>query len=137
MIVGAIMAETLLKMTNCPESLLPKATSYFRIYFYGIPLLMLYNFCAAILRAAGDTKRPMYFLILGGIIKVLFTLLFVTVTDMDVEGVAVATNISSLVISVLAFRTLMKNEQTHIDFKKKGSLKLVWSYFQSLPLSIK
>ena len=118
MIVGAIMAETLLKMTNCPESLLPKATSYFRIYFYGIPLLMLYNFCAAILRASGDTKRPMYFLILGGIIKVLFTLLFVTVTDMDVEGVAVATNISSLVISVLAFRTLMKNEQTHIDFKK-------------------
>ena len=120
MIIGAIFAETFLKMTNCPESLLPKATTYFRIYFYGIPLLMLYNFCAAILRAAGDTKRPMYFLILGGIIKVVFTVLFVTLFDMDVEGVAIATNISSFVISLLAFRTLMKSESVHLNFKKIG-----------------
>ncbi len=118
MLIGATFAETFLKMTNCHDSLLPKATSYFRIYFYGIPLLMLYNFCAAILRAAGDTKRPMYFLILGGIIKVLFTVIFVVATDMDVEGVAIATCISSLVISMLAFRTLMKNEQTRIDCRK-------------------
>ena len=118
MIIGAIFAETFLKMTNCPDSLLPKATIYFRIYFYGIPLLMLYNFCAAILRAAGDTKRPMYFLILGGIIKVAFTVLFVTLFDMDVEGVAIATNISSFAISALAFRALMKNEEIHIDLKK-------------------
>lgn len=79
---------------------------------------MLYNFCAAILRAAGDTKKPMYFLILGGIIKVVFTVLFVTAFNMNVEGVAIATCISSLVISVLAFRAVMKNEEIHIDFKK-------------------
>lgn len=118
LVIGAVFAETFLKMTNCPESLLPKATSYFRIYFYGIPLLMLYNFCAAILRATGDTKRPMYFLILGGIIKVVFTLLFVTAFNMDVEGVAIATNISSFVISMLAFYTITKSDQLHIDFRK-------------------
>ena len=118
LVIGAVFAESFLKMTNCPESLLPKATSYFRIYFYGIPLLMLYNFCAAILRATGDTKRPMYFLILGGIIKVIFTLLFVTAFNMDVEGVAIATNISSFVISMLAFYTIMKSDQLHIDFRK-------------------
>ena len=118
LVIGAVFAESFLKMTNCPESLLPKATSYFKIYFYGIPLLMLYNFCAAILRATGDTKRPMYFLILGGIIKVIFTLLFVTAFNMDVEGVAIATNISSFVISMLAFYTIMKSDQLHIDFRK-------------------
>ena len=120
MIIGVVFAETFLKMTNCPDSLLPKATTYFRIYFYGIPLLMLYNFCAAILRASGDTKRPMYFLILGGIIKVVFTVLFVALFDMDVEGVAIATNISSFVISLLGFLNLMKSEAVYLNFKKIG-----------------
>ena len=73
MLVGAALAESFLLMINCPENLLYQATIYFKINFYGMPFLMLYNFCAAILRAVGDSKRPMYFLILGGIIKVLFT----------------------------------------------------------------
>lgn len=118
MIIGAVFAETFLKMTNCPETLLDAAATYFRIYFYGIPFLMLYNFCAAILRAAGDTKRPMYFLILGGIIKVAFTLFFVTVFDMDVEGVSISTNISSFVICLMAFFALNKTPELHIDLKK-------------------
>ena len=118
MLFGVIFAETFLKMTNCPDSLLAKATLYFRIYFYGIPFLMLYNFCAAILRAAGDTKKPMYFLILGGIIKIIFTLFFVTAFNMDVEGVAISTNISSFVISILAFCALLRSETVHFDFKK-------------------
>ena len=120
MTIGAVFAEAFLKMTNCPETLLEAATTYFRIYFYGIPFLMLYNFCAAILRAVGDTKRPMYFLIFGGIIKVAFTLLFVTVFDMDVEGVAIATNISSFVISLLAFFTVTKMEALQFELKKLG-----------------
>lgn len=118
MIVGTIFAETFLKMTNCPESLLPKATIYFKIYFYGVPFSMVYNFCASILRATGDTKRPMYFIILGAIIKLVFTVLFVTTTDMDVEGVAIATIICNIVITILALRTLMKSDQIDIDFKK-------------------
>ena len=116
-IVGVIFAETFLKLTNCPEELLPKSTIYFRIYFCGLPILMFYNFCASILRAMGDTKKPMYFLIFGGIIKVCCTILFITVFHMTVEGVAIATVISFLVIGILAFVTLSRsNDIIHIDF---------------------
>ena len=118
-VVGVTFAETFLKMTNCPEELLTKATIYFKIYFLGIPILMFYNFCASILRATGDTKRPMYFLILGGVIKVTFTIFFITVFDMTVEGVAIATAISFFVISLLAFITLYRSTDIiHIDFHK-------------------
>lgn len=119
MIIGVTFAETFLKMTNCPASLLGQATLYFKIYFYGIPIMMLYNFCASILRAIGDTKRPMYFLIFGGIIKAVSTVIFVTVFDMNVEGVALATIVSNLIASALAFCTLLKSKDIiHINFKK-------------------
>lgn len=118
-VIGVTFAETFLRMTNCPEELLPKATIYFKIYFLGIPILMFYNFCASILRAMGDTKRPMYFLILGGAIKIAFTIFFITVFDMTVEGVAISTVISFLVIGILAFVTLLRsNDIIHIDFHK-------------------
>jgi len=91
---------------------------YFKIYFYGVPVMMLYNFCASILRATGDTKKPMYFLILGGIIKCLLNLLFVTTFDMTVEGVAVATILSQITISVLAFCALLKNQDVTVNFKQ-------------------
>lgn len=116
-IAGIIFAETFLRCTNCPEELLSKSTTYFRLYFCGLPILMFYNFCASILRAMGDTKRPMYFLILGGLIKVSFTILFITVFNMTVDGVAIATVISFLVIGILAFTTLLRsNEIIHINF---------------------
>lgn len=119
MLIGVMFAETFLEMTNCPESLLPKATSYFRIYFLGVPILMFYNFCASILRAIGDTKKPMFFIILAGALKVIFTLVFLIFTDMTVEGVAVATIISQLVASALAFITILRNNDIiHLDFKK-------------------
>jgi len=115
--VGVTFAKTFLKLTSCPEELLPKSTMYFRIYFCGLPVLMFYNFCASILRAMGDTKKPMYFLIFGGILKVTFTILFITVFDMTVDGVAIATVISFLVIGALAFTTLLRsNDIIHIDF---------------------
>lgn len=119
MLIGVVFSETFLKMTNCPDSLLPQATIYFQIYFYGIPIFMLYNFCASILRATGDTKKPMYFLILGGILKVLFTLFFVSVFDMDVDGVAIATIISNAIALALAFLTLLKfQDVVHINFRQ-------------------
>ncbi len=119
MLIGVIFAETFLKMTNCHDSLIPQATLYFRIFFFGVPFLMLYNFCAAILRAVGDTKRPMYFLVFGGILKVLFTFIFVKAFGMDVSGVAIATVISNLVAGVLTFYTLLKGQNIiHIDFKQ-------------------
>ena len=58
-VIGVSCAEMFLKWTDCPETILPNAVLYFRIYFLGVPVIMLYNFCASILRAAGDTKRPM------------------------------------------------------------------------------
>ena len=96
-------------MTNCPDSLLKDATLYFKIYFYGIPIAMLYNFCAAILRATGDTRRPMYYLLIGGAIKVIFTVIFVSQFNMTVEGVAFATIIANSVSCTLAFRALTKS----------------------------
>lgn len=118
MLIGITFAETFLKMTNCPEGLLPQATVYFQIYFGGVPVLMFYNFCAAILRATGDSKRPMYFLIISGVIKALFTVLFAAVFAWDVEGVAVSTIISSTVASGLAFYTLLKRQDVvRVDFR--------------------
>ncbi|MBR5543017.1 MAG: MATE family efflux transporter [Oscillospiraceae bacterium] len=119
MIIGVTFAETFLRMTNCPEALLPKATSYFKFYFWGVPILMFYTFAASILRAIGDTKKPMIFAILVGILKVIFTVLFLVFTDMTVEGVAIATTIAYLVACVLAFITILKNDDIiHLDFKK-------------------
>jgi len=119
MVVGLTFAETFLKMTNCPTGLLPRAVLYFRFYFCGVPIFMLYNFCASILRATGDTKRPMYFLILGGIIKVILTLFFVTAFKMSVKGVALATILSNLVACSLAFYVIAKGQDVvYVDFKR-------------------
>lgn len=119
MLVGVVFAETFLKMTNCPEGLLPQAVSYFKIYFWGVPIILFYSFCAAILRAIGDTKRPMYFLIVGGIIKIILTVLFIVLFDVTVQGVALATIVSKLVESILAIRTILKSKDSlHFDFKR-------------------
>ncbi|MBR4305176.1 MAG: MATE family efflux transporter [Clostridia bacterium] len=106
--IGVLLAETFLRWTNCHESLLPQAVTYLRLYFCAVPMLMVYNFCASVLRATGDTKRPMYFLLLNGVIKVILNFLFVARLDMDVASVAVATIIASLVSCSLSCITLFK-----------------------------
>ncbi len=119
MLVGIMFGEIFLKLTNCPETLLAQAVLYFKLYFLGVPVILLYNFCASILRAIGDTKRPMYFLILGGILKVAFTFFFVICFDMSVDGVAYATIISNIIVSILSFITLLKNKNTILlNFKE-------------------
>lgn len=119
MVIGVTFAETFLEMTNCPSGLLPQATKYLKIYFYGTPISIFYSFCASILRATGDTKRPMYFSILGGIIKVLFTVFFTAFFDKDVEGVAFATIISQIIASGLAFGRLVKFQNVvRVNFKQ-------------------
>ena len=119
MVIGVTFSETLLKMTNCSDSLLAQAVTYMKIYFCGVPISMLYSFCASLLRAIGDTKRPMYFTLSGGVAKVLFTLLFVTVFDMSVAAVACANIISNTITCTLAFATLLKGQNVLcIDFKK-------------------
>ena len=104
-LVGVLFADDFLRMMNTPENVLPLSTVYMRIYFGGITFSLVYNFCASILRAAGDTKSPLYFLSLAGVINVGLNVLFVTVFDMNVAGVALATTISqgiSAILSVVA-----------------------------------
>ena len=108
MIIGVAFARIFLEWTNCPPDLLNQATAYFRIYFIGAPAVMFYNFTASVLRAAGDTKSPMYFLILGGVVKICLNLFCVTVLKIDVEGTALGTVISNLIAGIFCFIKLMK-----------------------------
>lgn len=95
--IGIALAEPLLRSMGTPDNVLDQAALYVRIYFAGMPVIMLYNFGSAILRAVGDTKRPMYFLLIAGILNVLMNLFFVIVLKMGVAGVALATVLSQCV----------------------------------------
>ena len=118
-VIGISFAEVFLGWMNCPAELMDDAVLYFRLYFAGVPILMVYNFCAAILRSTGDSRRPMIFLTIGGVLKVLFNLLFVAVFDMTITGVAFATIISWATACALAFYALAKNNSiARINFKK-------------------
>lgn len=111
LLIGVNFAEVFLKLINCPESLLDDAVLYFRLYFLGAPMLLLYNFCASILRAGGNTRQPLYFLFIGGAVKVILNYVCITVFRMTVAGVGIATIASNVVMSALAFCALLKNEQ--------------------------
>lgn len=109
-IIGVVGAPLFLTWNNCPDALLQEATLYFRLYFAGVPILMVYNFCAAILRSSGDSKRPMIFLIIGGIVKVLSNLVFAGVFHLGVKGVAFATILSWCVFTTLGLTALTHNQ---------------------------
>jgi len=108
MILGLFFSEKFLIIMGTPDNVLPLSSVYMRIYFAGMIFNMLYNFCASILRAAGDTKSPLYFLLISGVANVLFNIVFVTVFHMDVAGVALATTISQAISAILVLITLMK-----------------------------
>ena len=108
--IGCIGAKQILIWMQTPEDVLPLAALYLRIYFAGITATMLYNFGSAILRAIGDTKRPLYYLTTAGVINVLLNLFFVSVCKMDVAGVALATVISQCISAMLIVRCMMKEE---------------------------
>ena len=107
-LVGVFFSETFLKMMGTPENVLKLSAVYMKIYFSGITFTMVYNFCAAILRAAGDTKTPLVFLTFAGIINVVLNLVFVTVFHMNVAGVALATTISQAISAILVVIALMR-----------------------------
>lgn len=107
-VVGICFAETFLVWMKTPEEVLPLATLYMQIYFGGMVFNMIYNFCAALLRAAGDTKGPLIYLTIAGVCNVLFNLFFVLVLDMTVDGVAWATIISQAISAVLVVWALMR-----------------------------
>ena len=113
-IIGIFGARLFLSWINCPAELLDKAALYFRLYFAGLPILMMYNFAASILRSKGDANRPMIYLIIGGIMKIVFNFIFVGVFHLSIIGVALATIISWSVSCGLGLYALFKNENEMI-----------------------
>lgn len=114
-ILGVSLAVPLLRLIQSPPEVLPLAAVYLRIYFVGMPVMALYNYSSAVLRAMGDTRRPLMFLSVAGVLNVVLNLFFVLVLGIDVAGVAIATVLSQCVSCVLTVRCLMKT----LELRKK------------------
>ena len=110
--VGVFFARPILELMSTPDDIINLAEVYLKIYFIGVPFVMLYNFAAAVLRSKGDTKRPLYCLIISGVINACLNLLFVIVFKLSVAGVAIATVIADGVSAVLIIYFLMNEEDT-------------------------
>ena len=120
-VVGFFAARGLLELMSCPEDVIDLSSLYLKIYFIGMPMTMLYNFSSALLRAVGDTKRPLYCLAAAGVINVVLNLVFVIGFSMSVAGVALATIISETVSACMVTRMLMKEQgPLHLDLRKLG-----------------
>ena len=118
LVVGIAIAPAVLKAMDVPTQVLPLAVKYLQVYFIGMPFLMIYNFGSAILRSVGDTRRPLYSLIVAGIINIGLNLLFVAVFKLSVVGVAIATVVADAVSAACVIVFIMKNETLRIRFKK-------------------
>lgn len=117
-IIGISLARPLLHLMGSPEDVIDLAVLYVRIIFIGMPVQMLYNFCAAVLRAVGDTKRPLYYLSIAGVLNVMLNLVFVILFHMSVAGVALATIISQVVSATLIVLALMSMDgPTHLNLR--------------------
>ena len=112
-VLGIALAGPALRLMGTPEDVIEHSILYMRIYFAGMPVMMAYNFGAAILRAVGDTKRPLYYLLIAGVVNVILNLIFVIVFSMGVAGVALATVISQAISAFLVLRCLMKTESDY------------------------
>ena len=108
MVAGLALCEPLLNIMGTPKDIFYLSVMYMKIYFIGVPALMVYNFCAAILRAVGDSRHPMYYLMVTGAVHVVFNLFFVIVLHMSVRGVALATVISQYLSVLLIMTCLLK-----------------------------
>lgn len=118
-VIGIIGARQILIWMKAPEEVLDLAVVYLRIYFIGMTATMVYNFGSAILRAVGDTKRPLYFLLISGVVNVALNLLFVIGLRMDVAGVALATVISQCISAALIVLCLVKEKgDIHLNLRK-------------------
>ena len=109
-VIGTALARPLLELMGTPHDVIDQAVLYMRIIFLGMPALMTYNFGAGILRAIGDTKRPLAFLFVAGVVNVILNLFFVIVFGLGVAGVAIATIISQYISAFLVLRCLMKDD---------------------------
>jgi len=125
-IIGVVLAKPCLTLMDTPENVIDLSVLYMRIYFLGMPVMLLFNFGSAVLRAIGDTRRPLIYLIIAGVINVCLNMFFVIVLHMGVAGVALATVISQCVSTALLVRCLMKSDgcfqvsiqKLHMDWDK-------------------
>ena len=111
--IGVGLSQPLLELMGTPDDVINQAVLYMRIYFVGMPVMMLYNFGSAILRAVGDTQRPLYFLLLAGVVNVFLNLFFVIVFQMGVAGVATATGISQCISAGLVLICLVRSDTVY------------------------
>ena len=118
-VIGVSCAELFLTWVNCPEELLSRAVLYFRLYFAGVPLLMAYNFCSAILRSSGNSGQIMIISLTGGAIKILCTFLFVAVFRWGIPGVSAATIVSWLIYLTMALHALTRKDSV-VKIKKEN-----------------
>ncbi len=124
MVLGVCMARQLLIWTSSPTDVLDLASIYLRIYFLGMPANLLYNFGAAILRAQGDTRRPLYYLTGAGVVNVLLNLFLVIVCGLGVAGVALATITAQYISALLVLRCLLREDgPLHLEWKE---LRMEW-----------
>lgn len=117
-LLGMVVARPVLTLMNTPDDVLEQAVLYLRLYFLGMPFIMFYNFGSAVLRSKGDTKRPLYSLIISGIINVLLNLLLVIVFRLGVSGVAISTVISNVFSAGMVLMFLLHEEEPfrlHLD----------------------
>ena len=119
MVLGLLLARVILEVSGTPESVMGEALVYIRIYLLSIPFMSVYNFGAAILRSYGDTRRPMYYLIVSGTVNVILNLVFVIGFGMGVSGVAIATWISNIISTIMVLYHLAKRQdEFHLDRKQ-------------------
>ena len=145
-VIGSLGARTFLEWMDSPDEIIDLAATYLRIYFIGIAASMVYNFGSAVLRAVGDTKRSLYFLVIAGVVNVLLNLFFVISLKLDVAGVAIATVISQFISATLVVICLMRETgaiklrlsklKIHKDKLKKLAAVGIPAGFQSMMFSI-
>ena len=120
-LAGVLLARFALNLMATPPDVINQAALYMKIYFLGMPFFMLYNYGAAILRAVGDTKRPLFFLVISGMTNAVLNLVLVIVFHMGVAGVAIGTIVSQLISSILVLRCLYtSNTSYRLYFSKLG-----------------
>ena len=119
MLGGELVSSAVLSVLNVPDDVFPFALTYLRIYLLGLPVILLYNFEAAIFRSIGDTKTPLIALALSGVLNIFLNMFFVIVLKMTVDGVAIATVISNAVSSAILLVKLIKTEKIiHLELKQ-------------------
>ncbi len=112
-VIGLVFSKGALILMGTPDNVLDQAALYIRIYFLGMPFFMLYNYGAAILRAVGDTRRPLFFLIISGVVNACLNVFLVVVFHLDVAGVAIATVVSQMISCVLVLRCLVQTTSSY------------------------